>query len=340
MRAMTAGGAARPLPPRAIPVRGDWRRGTVELSEVPEAGPAGRVGALWIDTARLPPDRWTGPVGALELLVACERPCLPAGLIFHTGRCGSTLLANLLAVHPGLRVLSEPDVLSQLLVHQALPDRAGPGRETGLLLSAFSRGTALGAVVKASTWHVLAGRHILSSVPAVPAVFLWRPAAEVVASCLHQPPPWAGFGELRALLARQVPLLERTGDPGLRPAELYARMWNATVRAGLDLDRSDVLAYDELRADPAGVASRVAGRFGLPGTDTLADAMTRAAGRYTKDLSGRTAFEPRGAHARPPLSPAEHALVASLTASLEEEIRSRTNRQATGFERPAKPGAG
>jgi hypothetical protein len=159
-------------------------------------------------------------------------------------------------------------------------------------------------------------------------VFLWRPAAEVVASCLHQPPPWAGFRELRELLALRVPLLEGTSDPGIAPAELFSRMWNATVRAGLDLaadlgEQAVVISYDDLRADPVGVGGQVARLFGLPATKALADVMGRAAGHYSKDLSGRTAFDPRGAHARPALSSAEHALVARLTALFEREIRSR-----------------
>jgi hypothetical protein len=319
------------LPGSAIPVRCDWRCGSVELADVPDPASAGRTGAVWIDTVRLPEggrSRWTGTVGALELLVACERPPLPAGLIFHTGRCGSTLLANMLAAYPGLRVLSEPDVLSQLLVHQGFADQAG-AEAVRLLFSAFSRGSGAGrgAVVKASNWHALAARRILAGLPGVPAVFIWRPAAEVVASCLHQPPPWSGFRDLRALLARQVPLLEGTDDPATAPVELFARLWSATVRAGLDLVRAHgdqvyVLAYHDLRTDPAAVGTDIAGRFGLHGTNALADAMTRAAGRYSKDLTGRTAFDPCGAHARAPLNSSEHAVVTRWTAPLETEIRS------------------
>jgi hypothetical protein len=234
-------------------------------------------------------------------------------------------------------MISEPEIFSDLIWHQGIASVSESDRVIGLLLAAFGRGlravapeaaneTGAGVVVKTSNWNVIAARRIIAAVPGVPAVFLWRPAAEVVASCLLTPPPWSGNQKLKAHLAGQVASLDGIDDPEIRPAELFARVWNATVRAALDLvtaagDRMRILAYDDLRADPARVAARVVSFFRLRGTAAPADALARILRTYSKDFSGNAVFDPRGAHSRAPLDPSDHALVTRLTVQLEEEIR-------------------
>ena len=44
------------------------------------------------------------------------RPALePSGFVFHLSRCGSTLIANALQTAPGALVLSEPEILAEVL---------------------------------------------------------------------------------------------------------------------------------------------------------------------------------------------------------------------------------
>jgi hypothetical protein len=81
---------------------------------------------------------------------------------------------------------------------------------------------------------------------------------------------------VRALLARELPLLRGNAHAQPASAELYARVWDATVRAGLDLvrarvNRTRMLDYAELRARPARTGAQVAAWFGAGRPETRHD---------------------------------------------------------------------
>ncbi len=316
-------GSAHPivggLPAGAVPVRASWPDGSVELVEVPSGAVRSAEApavALSLDALRFAPGsrRWGGPADAIRRLVEHERLPLPAGLIFHSGRCGSTLLANMLSAHPGLRVLNESAVINQFLLNR----RAGAD-ELRTLTRAFSRGLPAGArvVVKTSSWNVLDAPGILAALPGVPTVFIWRHAADVVASCLHSASAWAEEPTMRRWLMRRI--APSTSDQPLSAAEFYARAWQEMTRAGVALaetagDRVRVVRYDELRARPVELAAEIAAAFGAPVTGAVAGGMRRTARIYSKDPVGRAVFDPGGVHARPELPERERVLVASLTA--------------------------
>ncbi len=314
------------LPAAAVPVHVDSRRGLVDLMELQvvtcQAGPAFALSAHESSAGR----RWTGSAAAVLRLATAERLPPPRGLIFHTGRCGSTLLANLLAVHPDLRVLNEPDILGELLLRSPDDDRL-----LGGVLAGFSRGLtpAQGVVVKAADWNTTRARHILAALPAVPVVFVWRAAAEVVASCLHGPPAWAQYPDVRAAAVGPRPF------PCSQAAALfYAEVWNKAVAAGLELvstlGRVRILAYDQLRADPEGVCRAVASFFGATFTADLNGPLGRTARTYSKAPVGSRAsvglatFDPRGAHANAGLTSGQHRLVRKVTAPLTALISGRS----------------
>ena len=71
--------------------------------------------------------QWQGE----HLLSPTRQPDVPAvtGLIFHLARCGSTLLARLLAEDPNTLVLNEPDVLNTLLLAGMASDFVDPRSE-------------------------------------------------------------------------------------------------------------------------------------------------------------------------------------------------------------------
>jgi hypothetical protein len=330
-RRSAAGGHREAWPPRsggelpstAIPVRAEWPDGIVELLEVESQDRAGAAPAVAVSLDRMRAAygarRWAGSADAVRRLVDREQLPLPAGLIFHCGRCGSTLLANMLAVHPQFRVLNEPDVVNRLLVRG--PSAAGAAaRDLRMLTRAFGRGLRHGGrvVVKASSWNVLEAPGILAALPGVPAVFLWRRAPDVVASCLYSAPAWAEHRETRQWLAGRLAPGPGAGDLPMKPAELYARTWRAMTRAGHDLprragDRVRLVGYEDLLASPVQVATQIATWFGVRVTDELAEGMRLTARAYSKDPSGRAMFDPDGVHSRPALPDRERALVAKLT---------------------------
>jgi hypothetical protein len=129
------------------------------------------------------------PATPLRALAAPDRLDLrPAGLIFHMSRCGSTLVAQMLASLPRNIVLSEPTPLDHVL--------RAPARLSGVTpdqVVAWLRGmTALlgrrrhpeerNLLIKFEGWHALLLPLILRAFPGVPWAFLYRRPVEVLAS--------------------------------------------------------------------------------------------------------------------------------------------------------------
>lgn len=325
------------LPPDAIPGFADWGRGILELVDVGggTSEPAAPMRSLSIDALRLAPGarRWAGSAQALSQMVAAERPPIPAGIILHTGRCGSTLLCDMISAYP-FRVLNEPGPINQLLLYELEVGRPGDRQEElRALMSAFSRGLdERGLVVKPSSWVAVAACRLLAALPSVPALFLWRPAAEVVASCLHTPPTWSALAPVRVLVGQPAvehPTASQSGRAQAELASFYARAWTAVVTGGLEIaqgfaDRVRFCSYDELRQRPVQIGARVAGWFGASPCHPAMAAMAEVSRVYSKDGTARTPFDPAGAHARPSLSPSIRDLVASLTSEEECAIRELT----------------
>lgn len=133
---------------------------------------------------------------SLDVLLerAGSDPGLPLrGLVFHMGRCGSTLVAQSLAALDDSVVLSEPlpfDTLLQWIV--AAPGLA-PEHCAALLralLSALGQARRPGdqrLFVKADCWHIHHIEKVLSAFPGVPWVFLYRDPVEVLVSYAQAP---------------------------------------------------------------------------------------------------------------------------------------------------------
>lgn len=114
----------------------------------------------------------------------------PTGFVFHTSRCGSTLLAQCLATLPGAVVLSEPPAVDSFLRHAA--DAPGEGFDAptfAALVRALGRRRSAAdrhVFVKFDAWHVRALPFVRAAFPRVPCLFLYRRPAEVLASHRRQ----------------------------------------------------------------------------------------------------------------------------------------------------------
>lgn len=121
-------------------------------------------------------------------------PGLPlAGLIFHVSRCGSTLLARMLAAVPRNLVASEPPIVDDLL---RLRERDPAVSEDDL--AALLRGAmrALGTppaggagrlFVKLDCWHLLSLEFFRRAFPGTPFFFVHRHPLEVLVSLIQKP---------------------------------------------------------------------------------------------------------------------------------------------------------
>lgn len=110
------------------------------------------------------------------------------GFIFHMSRCGSTLLAQMLAALPSSIVISEAPPIDQVLTsHLRQPEATLEKRKTWL------RGLIAGLTqtrfaperhrfIKFDSWHIFELPLIRASFPDVPWIFLYRDPIEVMVS--------------------------------------------------------------------------------------------------------------------------------------------------------------
>ena len=125
--------------------------------------------------------------GLDDLIARTDRTnCLaPSGFIFHMSRCGSTLVAQMLAALSASIVISEAAPIDAAVqVARGLPEEDG-ARLLRAFVLAFGRkrrGDERHYVVKLDCWHTLALPLFRRAFPDVPWLFLYREPVEVLVS--------------------------------------------------------------------------------------------------------------------------------------------------------------
>lgn len=162
----------------------------------------------------------------------------PSAFIFHASRCGSTLMAQMLAALEGNIVLSEPPPLDSLLRAHRLDSRVAPRQSAWLaaLLSAYGQrrsGNEQRLFIKLDAWNVFEAPMLLVLYPDVPRLFLYRDPLETAVSQLRQPGMHCTPGLLGATG------LDAAGDiPQQMSRSTYiSRAIGRTLEAGLELCR-------------------------------------------------------------------------------------------------------
>ena len=112
----------------------------------------------------------------------------PAGLIFHMSRCGSTLVAQMLAALEGSIVVSEAEPIDDVLgAHRTDPAVTDEWRAERLrwIVTALGRsvpGDPRRFVLKLDSWHLLDLPIIRRAFPGVPSLMIYREPVEVLVS--------------------------------------------------------------------------------------------------------------------------------------------------------------
>lgn len=103
----------------------------------------------------------------------------PSAIFFHSSRCGSTLVMQLLGLVPGARALSEPPVLDAFLQDASIEDSQLRG-----LIHALGRSPATDArtFLKTDSWHLPHLARIRRTFPRTPCFFLYRNPADILRS--------------------------------------------------------------------------------------------------------------------------------------------------------------
>ena len=214
-----------------------------------------------------------------ELAAPADAP-EPAGLIFHMSRCGSTLVAQMLAASSEAVVASEAppiDAVVRLDTAAAGLDAAGHARLLRAMVGAIGR-PRVGETrlfLKLDSWHARALPLFRRAFPATPWIFLIRAPAEVLVS--HQLRP----GMQAAGLLPAVHIGATWRDEATHQENTAAAI-AAICEAAADahaLGGGRVVNYAEL---PSAVTARILPHFGVRPSRAELRAMAAVAGRDAK----------------------------------------------------------
>ena len=229
---------------------------------------------------------------------------MPDGLVFHMSRCGSTLVARLLAALPGSYAVNEPDVIDTLLRASLDAPEALRLAVLRAMLGALGRRQSARWFLKLSIWPTLNLPLFRQACPGVPWLFLHRDPAAVLASNMLQCAP-----ELDAKITPPALFGLAEGAPVAREehaAMALARLCEAALaeEGGLFVDHAELPAafagtilphfgIDAAEADPA-LLEAIAGRHAkhpdrpyAPGTATIDPAIRAAADAHLAAIHAR-----------------------------------------------------
>jgi hypothetical protein len=149
--------------------------------------------ASYTALCKVPPPSFRTSLDVLAS-VGIQQGIYPTGFIFHAGRCGSTLLAKVLARSRANLVLSEAAPHNQ--IWRALP-RQNPAaiaiyRNLILAMGRRRLESYRAHVIKFTSFNIAQFGHIRAAFPGVPALFLFREPAAVLESYRRRTPGWIG----------------------------------------------------------------------------------------------------------------------------------------------------
>ena len=195
----------------------------------------------------------------IDYLEALEPGLEPSGFLFHGSRCGSTLVAQMLASSPQHLVLSEPPPVDQVL--RARAPEAERVRWLRAIMAALGRPRHAGQrryVVKLDAWSACSLPVVRRAFPNVPWVFLFREPVQVLASHFRQ----RGAHMVPGALDPTLFGLDPDAIASMPPAEYCARVLASIYRSPLEHRDARALFVDYAEL-PGAVLDRITGAFGL-----------------------------------------------------------------------------
>jgi hypothetical protein len=248
------------------------------------------------------------------------------------------LIANRLCATGQCVVVREPEVITDLVAAwlwaEGPEERASVQAVLGVVAPillqharlASERPDAL-AILKPTAWNIRHHALLDHTLPSAPAIFVHRPALEVVASMMARPPVWSSLRRSSAVAHRFFPSIPEH-DMALTEAALYAHAWRSCVEAALAIPEGRLLlvSYERLVRAPEAVLTEVFDHFDQVLTP---DAARRSAAPmyYSK---ANEPFDPGGRHYRAPLAPALAEDVIAITTAAETRLNRRSEAAGHG----------
>ena len=218
----------------------------------------------------------------------------PTGFIFHSSRCGSTLMANACRAVKGSIVLSEANAIDKLIARFITDE--GDLKES--LYSVFLRGVvhALGQRRLGDEQHLFIKfacssfsqfERIKRIWPRVPWIFLYRDPIETIVSNINNVPSWLIDDDRRVLASIIGASPAAVAQMSLE--ELCARTIGSLYAKARSLanDNGMLLNYNELSLP---VISRALNFFGVSPASAELETIARGSVVYSKAVSGTRAF--------------------------------------------------
>lgn len=219
----------------------------------------------------------------------------PTGFIFHSSRCGSTLLANACKAIANSIVLSEANAIDKLIA-RFFTDATDAVKQS--LYSVFLRGVvhALGRrrtgteqhlFIKFSCCSFAQIERIRRIWPNVPWIFLYRDPIETIVSNLADVPPWLMDNDRRVLASITGVSPEQVAE--MRLEELCARTIGSfySLAPRVAKDEGLLLNYNQLSVP---VISRVLRFFRVNPSAEEMETIARGSRIYSKEVSGSHTF--------------------------------------------------
>jgi len=216
----------------------------------------------------------------------------PTGFIFHSSRCGSTLVANACRAVSNSIVLSEANAIDKLIA-RFITDADNPVKES--LYSVFLRGVvhALAQRRTANEQHLFIKfaccsfaqlERIKRIWPNMPWLFLYRDPVETIVSNMRDVPPWLIDNDRRVLSS-----IIGTDTSEMSLEELCARTIGSLYSTAYKLanDNSMLLNYKQLSVP---VIARILNFFNVSLSSEELETIARTSGVYSKEVSGTRAF--------------------------------------------------
>jgi hypothetical protein len=217
--------------------------------------------------ARLPINsllRCATPLAALD---RWNDAAAPSGFVLHMSRCGSTLVARMLAASGENVVVSEAPVLDTaiwLASRGVIPEAVVPKLAAALVRHREATGAY--SAIKLDAWHTLALPLLRRVFPKAPFVFLYRDPLEVLVSHARRP----GLHVLPGVLAIEgLGLAEATSVP---PEEYPAFVLDRICRAALAQRSDPGLLFVDYRELPEALETRIAPHFGIAPDSAMREA--------------------------------------------------------------------
>jgi hypothetical protein len=202
----------------------------------------------------------------------------PAGFIFHESRCGSTLVAQMLAAITQNLVVSEASVLDAIVQLPGLSISQQVRHLTAMAAALGQRrfGDERRFFLKLDCWHAMALPLFRQAFPSTPWVFLYREPVEVLVSQMRQ----RGLQTVPGAMPSRLYAIE--GGETMPGEDYCARVLEKTCAAVVDhfdLGGGLLVNYDEL---PDAVFSEISPHFGAAFGESERAAMLAAARRNAK----------------------------------------------------------